>query len=453
MSDQIVERVPPHSNTAEMAVLGAMLLDERAVPQAIELLNPDHFYRQTHRLLFSALSDLFENNNPTDITALREELLKKDELDKVGGSVYLSSLLNSVATSANLSYYAQIVKEKASLRGLINTSSVIIGECYDKDGDVSIILDEAERRILEIASEKIDSGFTPVKDLVDDTFETVEKLLDSKRHITGVPSGYYKLDELTSGFQPTDLVIVAGRPGMGKTSFCLSIAMHTGLTLNKVTGIFSLEMSKQQLMHRLLCGRARVDSQLVRTGHLPKSQFHHLTAATEELRHAPIYIDDTAGINILEMKAKARRLKAKAGLDIIFIDYLQLMTSTSRASAHNRQQQITEISAALKGMAKELEVPVVCLSQLSRAPEHRSPPRPVLSDLRESGSIEQDADMVMFIYRADYYKSEDSDAEDTGIAEINIAKQRNGPVGTVKLAFIPEYTRFENYTGSSESYE
>ena len=450
MPAQIVERVPPQSEEAEQAVLGAMLLDERAVPQAIELLRPTHFYRESHRKIFSAICHLFEKSVPTDLLTLREELEKRGELETIGGSVYLSTLVSNVATTANIGYYSQIVKNKSSLRELINTSSVILSECYESGSDVDALLDEAERRIFQIATEKVESGFVPINSMVDDTFEMVEKLLDSKHHITGIPSGYYQLDDLTRGFQKSDLIIVAGRPGMGKTSLALSIALYTGLASNKTTGIFSLEMSKEQLMLRLLCGQARVDSKKVRTGHSPKEYFPKLTSATEELRNAPIYIDDTPNTTVLEMKAKARRLKAKAGLDIIFIDYLQLMNASSMASSHNRQQQVTEITRSLKGMAKELDVPVVCLSQLSRAPEQRTPPRPVLSDLRESGAIEQDADVVIFIYRPDYYKGDQAEPDEQGIAEIIIAKQRNGPTNTVKLTFIPEYTRFENYTGRDE---
>ena len=453
MSAQVTEKVPPHNLEAEIAVLGAMLLDERAVPQAIELLRPDHFYREAHRKIFAILCEMFQENHPTDLLTLREELRKKNELEQVGGSVYLSTLVNSVATAANLTYYAQIVKDKSSLRELINTSTVIVGGCYDVSGDIGQLLDEAERRILQIASDKVESGFVPISSMIDDTFESVERLMDSNQHITGIPTGYLDLDELTRGFQKSDLVIVAGRPGMGKTSLCLSVALNTALISKWTTAIFSLEMSKEQLMLRLLCGQARVDAKVLRSGHSSKQEFPKLTKATEELRNSPIYIDDTPSANILEMKAKLRRLKAKQGLDIVFIDYLQLMDSSRSSNQMNRQQQITEITRGLKMMAKELDVPVICLSQLSRAPEQRTPPRPILSDLRESGAIEQDADMVLLIYRAEYYLREKTPEEDMGVAEIEIAKQRNGPTGLVKLAFIPKYTRFENLVRQYDNYE
>ena len=434
------ERTLPHNLDAERSVLGAILLRNDTINAAVEVLQPDDFYREAHQLLLEHMIQLSERGAAIDLVTLAESLSRANALDKVGGPAYITRLVDGVPRTTNVEHYAQIVKEKSTLRRLITEASKIASDAYDADRDASEILDEAERSIFSIADARIGEGFTPLSDLVNSALDTVEKLQQFKSLVTGVPTGFYDLDHKTSGMQPTDLVIIAARPSMGKTSFVINMAQNAALEHGKVVGVFSLEMSKEQLFMRMLTSEARVDSQRLRQGMLLERDLPAIAQAAEKLSMAKIFIDDSASIGVLEMRAKARRLKAEHGLDMLVIDYVQLMQGRGRFE--NRQQELTSISRSLKALAKELHVPILILSQLSRAPDARADHRPQLSDLRESGALEQDADVVMFIYREDRYKGPED--EDTGEAEIIIAKQRNGPVGTVKLAFISDYTRFEN---------
>jgi replicative DNA helicase len=434
------DRTLPHNLDAERSVLGAILLRNDAINAAVEVLQPDDFYREAHQLLLEHMIQLSERGAAIDLVTLAESLSRADALEKVGGPAYITRLVDGVPRTTNIEYYAQIVKEKSTLRRLISEASKIASDAYDADRDASEILDEAERSIFSIADARIGEGFTPLADLVDSALDTVEKLQQFKSLVTGVPTGFYDLDHKTSGMQPSDLVIIAARPSMGKTSFVINMAQNAALEHGKVVGVFSLEMSKEQLFMRMLTSEARVDSQRLRQGMLLERDLPAIAQAAEKLSMAKIFIDDSASIGVLEMRAKSRRLKAEHGLDMLVIDYVQLMQGRGRFE--NRQQELTSISRSLKALAKELHVPILILSQLSRAPDARADHRPQLSDLRESGALEQDADVVMFIYREDRYKGPED--EDTGEAEIIIAKQRNGPVGTVKLAFISDYTRFEN---------
>jgi replicative DNA helicase len=434
------ERTLPHNLDAERSVLGAILLRNDAINAAVEVLQPEDFYREAHQLLLEHMIQLSERGAAIDLVTLAESLSRADALEKVGGPAYITRLVDGVPRTTNVEHYAQIVKEKATLRRLIAEAGKIASDAYDADRDASEILDEAERSIFSIADARIGTGFVPLSDLVDSALDTVEKLQQFKSLVTGVPTGFYDLDHKTSGMQPSDLVIIAARPSMGKTSFVINLAQNAALEHGKVVGVFSLEMSKEQLFMRMLTSEARVDSQRLRQGMLLERDLPAIAQAAEKLSMARIFLDDSASIGVLEMRAKARRLKAEHGLDMLVIDYVQLMQGRGRFE--NRQQELTSISRSLKGLAKELHVPVIILSQLSRAPDARADHRPQLSDLRESGALEQDADVVMFIYREDRYKGPED--QDTGEAEIIIAKQRNGPVGTVKLAFISDYTRFEN---------
>jgi replicative DNA helicase len=434
------ERTLPQNLDAERSVLGAILLRNDAINAAVEVLQPEDFYREAHQLLLEHMIQLSERGAAIDLVTLAESLSRGDALEKVGGPAYITRLVDGVPRTTNVEYYAQIVKEKSTLRRLITEASKIASDAYDADRDASEILDEAERSIFSIADARIGQGFTPLSDLVDSALDTVEKLQQFKSLVTGVPTGFYDLDHKTSGMQPSDLVIIAARPSMGKTSFVINMAQNAALEHGKVVGVFSLEMSKEQLFMRMLTSEARVDSQRLRQGMLLERDLPAIAQAAEKLSMAKIFIDDSASIGVLEMRAKSRRLKAEHGLDMLVIDYVQLMQGRGRFE--NRQQELTSISRSLKALAKELHVPVLILSQLSRAPDARADHRPQLSDLRESGALEQDADVVMFIYREDRYKGPED--QDTGEAEIIIAKQRNGPVGTVKLAFISDYTRFEN---------
>jgi len=442
-----LDRVPPQNLEAEASVLGAVLLENEALIKALEVLRPIHFYREAHQRIFAACLALFERNEPVDLITLANELERRKELAEVGGPSYLASLVDRVPTAANVLYHAKIVRDKALLRDLINVATEVVASGYDGEEDVDTLLDRAERRVFEIAQDKVSRAFVPLSSILKGTFETIERLYQRKSHVTGVPTGFEEFDQLTSGFQPGELIIVAGRPSMGKTSFCLNIAQHAGIEERMTVAIFSLEMSREQLVQRMLCSEARVDSHKLRTGYLADRDWPKLTNAAGRLSEALIFVDDTPGISVLEMRAKSRRLKLEHGLNLVIVDYLQLVQGRGRAE--NRQQEISEISRALKAMAKELHVPVVALSQLSRAVEAREDRRPRLSDLRESGAIEQDADLVAFIYRPGFYKRvedvEEShgDREEDRTAEIIIGKQRNGPTGTIKLAFLREYTRFE----------
>ena len=438
LTKKSLEKLPPFNVEAEQAVLGAILLDNNAILKALEVFEPSDFYRPSHQKIFDAMYNLSERGDIIDLLVLRDELERKKELDNVGGSAYLVGLVDVIPTAANIEFHAKIVHEKAIARRLLNASIEIATRCYDEGEEVDSTLEYAEQKIFEISEGQSKQTFTALDEIVKSGFEKIEELSVRKSLVTGVPTGFIELDKMTSGFQPSDLVILAARPAMGKTSFCLNVAQNMGVKAQVPTAIFSLEMSKEQLGIRMLCAESRLDSNNVRIGALEDEDWERLTHASEVLSKAPIYIDDTPAISILEMRAKAKRLKMDKGLGAIIIDYLQLMESRTRRE--NRQQEITEISRSLKKLAKELDVPVIALSQLSRAVESRPDKRPQLSDLRESGAIEQDADIVMFIYRPDVY----FDDAPEGIAEIIIGKQRNGPVGTVELAFIKQHTRFEN---------
>jgi replicative DNA helicase len=446
LSDLLGARVPPHSLEAERAVLGALLLETDSLPRAIELLRAEDFYKQGHRLMFGAMVSLFDRNEPVDLLTLSEELRRLGILEEVGGAAALAALVEEAATAAHVPSYAGIVREKALVRQLIRTATEIIGQAYEQRDDVDALLDHAEAEIFRISERRLQGSAIPVRAILKDTFEYIERLYDRKEHVTGISTGFRKLDELTSGLQNADFIIIAGRPSMGKTAFALNIAKNAGVRLRLKVLVLSLEMSKEQLVQRLLCSEARVNSQSVRTGYLDQRDWHRLTNAAGRLAEAPIFIDDTPALSVLEARAKARRMKAEHGLDLIVIDYLQLMRGRN---PENRQQEISEISRSLKALAKELNLPVVALSQLSRAVEARQSKdyRPQLSDLRESGALEQDADVIMFLYRPERYGLPTPD--DANVAEVIVGKQRNGPVDTVKLVFLPEFASFEDRASES----
>jgi replicative DNA helicase len=438
------ERTLPHNLEAEKSVLGAILIRNEAFNHAAELIDSRDFFRDAHRRIFDKMVALSERNDAIDLITLKDELQRSGELEEVGGPAYIASLADGVPRSANVEHYARIVKEKATLRRVIHAAKRIEADAYQAEEDADLILDGAEKAIFEIAEDKIREGFVPLRDLVQSSFATIEKLQQHKGLVTGVPTGFVDLDELTSGLQPSDLLLVAARPSMGKTSFVLNIAQHIGTQTEMTVGFFSLEMSKEQLFMRMLTSEARIDAHRFRSGYLNEKDYGRLSHALGTLAEARVFIDDTASIGVLEMRAKARRLQAEHGLHLLIIDYIQLMQGRGRFES--RQQELASISRSMKGLAKELRIPIIALSQLSRAPETRSDHRPQLSDLRESGALEQDADVVMFIYREEQYRTDDGqpNAEAEGTAEIIIGKQRNGPVGTVKLAFVKEHTRFEN---------
>ncbi|HCX90344.1 MAG: replicative DNA helicase [Deltaproteobacteria bacterium CG12_big_fil_rev_8_21_14_0_65_43_10] len=434
-------KLPPQNIEAEQSILGGILLDNEVFHRVLEVLNEDDFYHAAHRKVFLSMIELYENNEPVDLITLTNALKNKNQLDEIRGVSYLTSLVDSIPTTANISYYAKIVKEKSILRRLINKTAEIASMSYDSTGDVDEVLDQAERAIFEISENKIKPSFYSIKEMIKHSFKTIERLYEKKELITGVPTGFEGIDRFTSGFQLSDLVIIAGRPSMGKTSFALNIAQYAAIEASVPVGIFSLEMSKEQLSLRMLCSEAKVDAQRLRTGFLSESDWPKLTRAVGSLSEAPIFVDDTPALSILEMRAKARRLKSEKGLGLIIVDYLQLMRG--RVNVERREQEISEISRSLKALAKELNLPVVALSQLNRRVEERHDKRPQLADLRESGAIEQDADVIIFIYRDEIYnKSEDN--ENKGTAEIIIGKQRNGPIGMTKLAFIDKFATFEN---------
>jgi replicative DNA helicase len=436
------ERTLPHNLDAEKSVLGAILIHNDAFNHAAELIDSKDFFRDAHRRIFEKMVALSERGHVIDFITLKEELSRAGELDEVGGPSYIAALADGVPRSANVEYYARIVKEKSTLRSLIHSANKILTEAYEAEEEPDTLLDEAERAIFSIAEGRIRAGFVPLRDLVQTSFAAIEKLQQSKGAITGVPSGFPDLDEMTTGLHPGDLVVVAARPSMGKTSFVLNIAQYVGTNTSMTVGFFSLEMSKEQLFMRMLTSEARIDAHRFRSGYLNEQDYGKLSHALGTLAEARVFIDDSASIGVLEMRAKARRLKAEHGLDLLVIDYLQLMQGRGRFES--RQQEVSAISRSLKGLAKELGCPIIALSQLSRAPEGRTDHRPQLSDLRESGAIEQDADVVFFIYRPEVYDREEARPEDQGVAEIIIGKQRNGPIGTVKLSFLNQYTRFES---------
>ncbi|MBU0759826.1 MAG: replicative DNA helicase [Candidatus Omnitrophica bacterium] len=434
-----LEKMPPQNLEAEMAVLGSMLIEENAIADAIELLDSRCFYNDANKKIFDSILNLYSDNKAVDIVTLIEELKKTEDLDKVGGVTYITSLTTVVPTAANIKHYALIVKEKSILRNLISTATNIIADSYDSHGEIDKILDKAERLIFEISSKKVDSNFAPIKEVIKDSIETIDSLYQKKAHVTGLPTGFTDFDSISAGLHPSDLIIFAGRPSMGKSAFVASIAEHIGVHEKIPLIIFSLEMSKEQLVQRMLCSHARVNAHNVRTGFLSQTDWPKLTNAAGKISEAPIFIDDTASLSVLELRAKARRLKSQHNIQLIIVDYLQLMQGMR--GAENRQQEISEISRSLKALARELNVPLIAVSQLSRAVESRQDHRPQLSDLRESGAIEQDADLVGLLLREEYYNPTE---ENRGIAEVIIAKQRNGPVGSLKLTFIRDYARFEN---------
>ena len=440
--DKQTQKLSPRSEEAEMAVLGSMLLEEDAISQAIELLNPNVFYKDSHKKIFSAISDIYSENKPVDLITITETLKVQGVLDEIGGASYIAALTQTVPTAANIKHYAKIVREKYILRSLITTGTQIVSEAYTAQAETEGLLDRAEKMIFEITSRKTDSSSVSIKEIVKDSIETIDGLYQRKENVTGVATGFHEFDIMTAGLQPSDLVVVAGRPSMGKSALAGCIAEHAGIIDKIPTVIFSLEMSKEQLVQRMLCSHARVDMHKVRTGFLSQSDWPKLTNSAGILAESPIFIDDTPAISALELRAKARRLKSQHNIGLVIVDYLQLMRS-SNASSDNRQQEISEISRAMKALAREISAPVIAISQLSRAVEARADRRPQLSDLRESGSIEQDADLVVLLLREEYYTPT---PENRGIAEVIVAKQRNGPVGSLNLAFIKEYTKFENLT-------
>lgn len=434
-------RLPPQNLEAEQSVLGAILLDNEAMAKVIDILTPEDFYRTAHRKIFQAIADLDERNEAIDQVTLSEHLKGKGELEAVGGSAYLAELVMGVPSAANVRYHANIVRTKSVLRGLISTSTDIISDAYDGTDSVDNLLDKAERSVFGLAQGRLGRSFSPLKETINKSIDLIDRYYSGEHPVIGVPTGFIDLDEKLSGLQPSDLVIIAGRPSMGKTSLALGMAVHAAVQHHKKVGIFSLEMSKEQLVLRMLSSRARLDSHALRIGRLRgRDEWQKLTQAAGELAEAPIFIDDSGALTVQQMRGKARRLqKEQKGLDLLVVDYLQLMQG--RSDAESRQQEISDISRSLKSLAKELQLPVVALSQLSRAVESRKPPIPMLADLRESGAIEQDADVVIFIYRDEVYNPE---TEDKGIADILVSKHRNGPTGKVQLHFHEQYASFEN---------
>lgn len=442
---QVEGRVPPQAVDVEMAVLGAMLLEKEAIPKAIEILDETAFYKPAHEMIFAAITSLFERSEPVDLITLIEELRRRGHLDKVGGEYYLTELTTRVSMGANVEYHSRIVLEKALMRGLISSSSEVVSRAFSDSEDALALLDEAEQKIFQISERRMRKTFVSMSTAVPSTMELIESIHGKHSGVTGVPSGFAEVDNLTGGFQKSDLIIIAGRPSQGKTALVLSLARNASVIHNVPVGVFSLEMSTQQLVMRLICAEARVDAHHVRTGRLPEDEWRKLSTSVGRLYKAKMFIDDTPALGILELRAKARRLKAEHNAGLIIVDYLQLMQGPK--NAQNREQEISMISRSLKALAKEINVPVIALSQLNRAVEARGDKRPLLADLRESGAIEQDADVVMFVHRPEMYginKDPDTGEPTAGTAEIIIGKQRNGPTGTVKLAFVRSYARFEN---------
>ena len=438
-----LRKVPPQNLEAESSVLGGILLENEAINRVLEVLTTDDFYRESHRKIFRAMIELYDRSEPVDLITLSDCLKAKGDLEAVGGSAYLASLANAIPTSANIHHYARIVREKAIRRYLISAATTIATRGFEDQENVDEFLDEAEKIIFDISEKRVRTSFVMVGEMIRDSIKMVERLYERKELVTGVPSGYKDLDRLTAGFQPSDLIVVAGRPSMGKTALCLNIATHAAFGGTGVA-LFSLEMAKEQLVLRMLCSEARIDHSRVRSGYLADREFPALVMAAGKLAEIPIYIDDTPAISVLELRAKARRLvrdrEKKIGL--IIVDYLQLMRGARTAS--NREQEISDISRSMKALAKELSVPVIAISQLNRRVEDRGDKRPMMADLRESGAIEQDADLIAFVFREVVYNE---NVDDPNVAEIIVSKQRNGPTGTVRLTFFKEFTRFENYTG------
>ncbi|SFS36896.1 replicative DNA helicase [Marininema halotolerans] len=437
MSELYADRMPPHNQEAEQAVLGAVLIEPSVLVTVTERIQPEDFYRQAHQRLLQVIMDLAEQGEPVDLVTLTSELSDRKLLDEVGGVSYLTELVQTVPTAANVDYYARIVEEKAVLRRLIRTATEIATSGYSGEEEIATVIDSAEKKILEISQRRMRrDGFLPIRDVLMETYERIESLHYNQGQLTGIPSGYADLDRMTSGFQQSDLIILAARPAMGKTAFALNVAQNVAVRAGKPVAIFNLEMSAPQLVQRMLAAEGNIDAQAFRTGQMGEEDWEKLTMAISSLADAPIFIDDTPGINIFDIRAKLRRLQAEHGLGMVMIDYLQLIEGRGKDS---RQQEISEISRSLKLLARELNCPVIALSQLSRAVEQRQDKRPMLSDLRESGSIEQDADIVSFLYRDDYYNEE---SEKKNITEVILAKHRNGPVGKVELLFLKNYNKF-----------
>ena len=439
-------RVPPQAVDVEMAVLGGMLLEKEAISKAIEVLDESAFYKPAHQQIFSAMIGLFERSEPVDLITLIEELRRRGQLEKIGGEFYLTELTTKVTTAANIEFHAHIVLEKALMRQLIASSSEVASRAFSETEDALELLDEAEQRIFQISEQRMKKNFVSMNTAVHSTMELLESIHGKHSGITGVPGGFTELDNYTGGFQKSDLIIVAGRPSQGKTALVLSLARNASVVHNVPIGFFSLEMSTQQLVMRLICAEARVDAHLVRTGRLPEDEWRKLSTSVGRLYKAKIFIDDTPALGILELRAKARRLKVEHNVGMIVVDYLQLMQGPK--NAQSREQEISSISRSLKALAKELNIPVIALSQLNRAVEARGDKRPVLADLRESGAIEQDADVVLFVHRPEMFgiEKDESGNSTEGVAELILGKQRNGPTGSVRMAFIKQYARFENLT-------
>jgi replicative DNA helicase len=448
--EAVMKRIPPHSTDAEKSVIGSMLLGREAVTTAVEMLEADDFYNQQYGIIFDAMKELSDGGKPVDIVTLSDELKKKNLPEELTSAAFVADLVSAVPTSANVRYYAGIVKEKAQLRRLIHAAAEIETDCYLGQKETQDIMDQAEKNIFAVLQQRSSDGALPIRDVVLNQMDAIESASKSTSHVTGLETGFTDLDYKTSGFQPSDMILVAARPSMGKTAFVLNIAQYMAFHKHIPCALFSLEMSAGQLMNRLLSLESRVDSQKIRTGNLTDDDWQKLVEAATVIANSNLVIDDTPGINLQEFRSRARKYKMDQDIQIIFIDYLQLMAGTGRGS-ENRQQEISDISRALKSLARELNIPIVALSQLNRSVETRDDHRPMLSDLRESGAIEQDADVVMFIYRDDYYHK---DTEEKNVAEIIIAKQRNGPIGTTKLVWLPEYTKFANMKkGSAGSHE
>ncbi len=433
--------LPPQNIEAEQSIISAILLDNETLFEVLDILRPEDFYRSAHQKIFVAISELFTKNEPCDLVTLTDILRNKGDLEQIGGATYLASLVDTVPLAVNAVHYARIIHNKASLRRLIEKANAIVKKCFEEQGDVDEVIDFAESAVFEISEHKINPAFFAISQIIDKNFETLEERQANKAMVTGVSTGFSRLDAMTSGLQPSDLIIIAARPSMGKTSLALNIARNAAIDANTAVAIFSLEMSKEQLSMRMLCSEARIDSNRLRSGFFSREDWDKLTDAGSILSDSPIFIDDSASISAIEIRAKARRLKMDKNIGLILIDYLQLMKG--RSSAERRDLEISEISRSLKGLAKELNIPIVALSQLNRKLEERGDKRPMLSDLRESGALEQDADVVAFIYRDEVY-NKDSNNPNRGKAELILAKQRNGPVGTVPMAFLNTYTRFES---------
>jgi replicative DNA helicase len=441
--------LPPQNIEAEQAVLGTILIQDKALLKVIDLLQPGDFYRDAHKSIYAAMMALFDKHEPHDLITVTGLLSDQNKLEDVGGAAYLASLTDIIPFTGTLVHHARIIRKKSILRRLIQTSTEVAARCYDAQDDIDTLVDEAEKTIFEIAHSKKGEGFQPMSSVVPKAFDRINRLFDKQEHITGVATGYDELDRITAGLQPAEMIILAARPSMGKTALAMNIVQHAAMIGKVPVAVFSLEMSVESLALRMLCSLGPIDSQRIRTGRLIDSDWPKLTRATGMLSEAPIYIDDTPGLTVLEMRAKARRLKSEQDLGLIVVDYLQLMQGKS--SSENRAQEISDISRSLKAMAKELNVPVLALSQLNRSLENRTDKRPQLADLRESGAIEQDADVIMFIYRDEVYNRAEGNPN-RGLAEIIVGKQRNGPTGVIKLSFLGEYTKFENYSNRAPDF-